>query len=178
MTQNHKVLSVCIKQTGDRNTTRKLVVDTFADEEPGTGRGSQASRYRYNVETISDGRVVYLTRPARLKAGFDFVIHVEGCVFGNGRDYPTHGEIISDLKAKSQDDPVAYLRLHEALERVFGCQDPDDILPEYQDLYFESGMPVEDILKTVKWLFIEQDIRYWNYSGRGMLKGEINQVMQ
>jgi hypothetical protein len=25
------------------------------------------------------------------------------------------------------------------------------------------------IIKTIKWLFIEQDIRYWNYSGRDML---------
>ena len=27
------------------------------------------------------------------------------------------------------------------------------------------------ILKAIKWLFIEQDIRYWNYSGRNMTWG-------
>ena len=29
--------------------------------------------------------------------------------------------------------------------------------------------PAEMILKVFKWLFIEQEIRYWNYSGRDML---------
>ncbi len=32
---------------------------------------------------------------------------------------------------------------------------------------------VEHILKTIKWLFIEQDIRYWNYSGRQMTWGVV-----
>ena len=36
---------------------------------------------------------------------------------------------------------------------------------------FESGFAVDHILKTIKWLFIEQDIRYWNYSGRYMTWG-------
>ena len=36
------------------------------------------------------------------------------------------------------------------------------------------GRPVEMLLKVIKWFFIEQDIRYWNYSGRNMLKNGID----
>ena len=34
---------------------------------------------------------------------------------------------------------------------------------------FNSKYPLELILKILKWMFIEQDIRYWNYSGRSEL---------
>jgi hypothetical protein len=37
-------------------------------------------------------------------------------------------------------------------------------------------MPFEMLLKILKWLFIEQDITYWNYDGRQMLKMAIEQV--
>ena len=177
MVQNERVITLAIKQTGDRNSTRKLVVDAFFDELPGTGNGNLASRYRYNVETLEGGRFVYLTRPAWLKAGFDFVIHVEGGIFRNGKDNPAHQDIANDLRAKAGEDPASYRRLHEALVRVYACEDPEDILPEYAGLHFEAGMSVDTVLKVVKWLFIEQDIRYWNYSGRGMFQlGVIQEV--
>ena len=32
-----------------------------------------------------------------------------------------------------------------------------------------KGLNVELLVKVLKWLFIEQDIRCWNYSGREML---------
>ena len=51
----------------------------------------------------------------------------------------------------------------------FECQDIKEI--EYSELHFESGLSPEHILKVIKWLFIEQDIAYWNYSGRNMTWG-------
>ena len=42
---------------------------------------------------------------------------------------------------------------------------------EMMGLSFETGLPVDHIVKAIKWLFIEQDIRYWNYSGRNMTWG-------
>ena len=32
-----------------------------------------------------------------------------------------------------------------------------------------NNIQIETILKLIKWLFIEQDITYWNFSGRNML---------
>lgn len=43
------------------------------------------------------------------------------------------------------------------------------------------GFPMDLIFKTSKWFFIEQDIRYWNYSGRNMLmesyKEKLNKII-
>lgn len=59
-----------------------------------------------------------------------------------------------------------YSRLYELIKRVYECHDVTD--DDMNGLYFDVGLPVDHILKTIKWLFIEQDIRYWNYSGRSM----------
>ena len=62
-----------------------------------------------------------------------------------------------------------YKKLYELLKKVFECQDIKEI--EYSELHFEFGLSPEHILKVIKWLFIEQDIAYWNYSGRNMTWG-------
>jgi len=70
-----------VRNYTSRTDLRKIVVSQFLEEDPGLGRGNEASRYRYNVEILSDDRRIYLTRPAYLKKGFDFRINVEGTVF-------------------------------------------------------------------------------------------------
>ena len=40
-------------------------------------------------------------------------------------------------------------------------------------LSFKTGLPVDHIVKVIKWLFIEQDITYWNTSGRSMLMNHL-----
>jgi hypothetical protein len=42
--------------------------------------------------------------------------------------------------------------------------------------YEGTAHPIEIILLAIKWLFIEQDITYWNWSGRDMLWGHIQTV--
>ncbi len=157
---------------------RKEVVSKFLEELPGRGGGELASKYRYNVETLQDGRVVYLTRPAVLKKGFDFRINVTGTVFGNGKEYPRHNDIFDDLRLKKKNAPKQCARLHAAIQRVFQCEDPDSFLAEYSDLQFRHGHPVELILKVTKWFFIEQDIRDWNYSGREMFKKAVDAILE
>ena len=39
------------------------------------------------------------------------------------------------------------------------------------------GFSLEVVLKVLKWLWIEQDIRYWNYSGRQMLKASVDKAL-
>lgn len=156
---------------------RKIVITKFMEEEPGLGGGEKTSRYLYNVETLSDGRKIYLTRPAYLKKGFDFRINVEGMTFKTGHEYPKHEDIFDDLKVKRQNNPTSYKRLHDAIERIYKCEDPEDVLPNYADLKIESGYSLELILKVIKWFFIEQDIRDWNYSGRGMFKSGVDEIL-
>jgi len=159
-----------------RNELRRKVIDEFFKENAGTGTDNKTSRYTYYVEKLGDGSRIYLTRPAYLKKGFDFLIRVEGKTFQNGKDNPSHDDIFKDLKRKKRENPRLYNRLHEAMTRVHNCEEPDKVLKDMKGIHFQSGLSVECILKTLKWFFIEQDIRDWNYSGRGMFKSGLDEI--
>jgi len=47
----------------DRNALRTLLLDRLVGEKAGTGKGENTSKYRYNVESLSCGNRIYLTRP-------------------------------------------------------------------------------------------------------------------
>ena len=111
-----------------------------------------------------------------MKQGFDFVIHVENKVFMNGKDNPKHDDITQDLQKKKVEDIKKYQKLADAINDVFNCTDPINVLKKYSSLNFSFGFSVDLILKVCKWFFIEQDIRYWNYSGRYMLKEGIDSI--
>lgn len=164
------VIKVSFSNEGTRNEVRMRVVNQLASEEPGAGANELVSRYIYYVETLKDGNKVYLRRPAQLYYGFDFVVCVEGMNYAapgyRKRNYPTHKDFSKDLAAKKAENPIMYKRLYELLKRVFECHDVTE--NEYSNIKFKTGFEVDHILKTLKWLFIEQDIRYWNYSGRYM----------
>ena len=100
-----EVIEWTVSGTLSRSEIRRRVVEKFLEESPGKGKGDLASKYRYNVEKLSDGRWVYLSRPAYLKKGFDFRINVEKEKFSTGREYPKHSDIFDDLVAKKADGP-------------------------------------------------------------------------
>lgn len=163
---------------GNRNDVRMRVVNLLATEVPGTGNGDNASKYIYYVEILNNGDRVYLQRPANLHNGFDFLVCVENTNYAKTgerrRNYPKHEDLSIDLAEKKEQDPDMYVRLYELLKKVYECHDVTD--SEMDKIYFETGLPVDHILKTIKWLFIEQDIRYWNYSGRSMTWGIVPDV--
>ncbi len=163
-------LTETFSNRGTRNEVRMRVVNRMSEEISGQGKGELASRYVYFVETLDDGRRVYLKRPSNLHRGFDFAIYVEDTDFmpdGKRRERPSHGDIISDLSAKRDESRAEYDRLFAQMEQVYLCNDID--YAEASSLTFTVGYPCDLVLKVLKWFFIEQDIRYWNYSGRGML---------
>lgn len=101
-------LNLHIDNIGSRNDIRMNVINELAKELPGEGKNKLASKYTYYVETLNDQRRIYLRRPAFLHNGFDFVVCVEGINFnptGRCRDYPTHDDILNDLKEKYNEDP-------------------------------------------------------------------------
>lgn len=153
---------------GTRSQFRERVIEVFLKEDPGTGTSELASKYVYFVETLATGRRVFLTRPARLNNGFDFEIRVEGMKFASAKgrttNRPSHPVIFQDLVQKKAEDGKAYTDLFKLIERIYNCE---EISPEsYAHLTFASGLPVDMLLHVIKWFFIEQDITYWNYSGR------------
>ena len=170
-------LNLYIDNIGSRNDIRMKVVNEFAKEVPGEGKNELVSKYTYYVETLNDNRRIYLRRPAFLHNGFDFVVCVEGINFnpcGRRRDYPTHDDILNDLKEKYHEDPEKYKYLFVALRAIYDCAYVN--LEPLNSVHFKSGFPCDLLIKTLKWLFIEQDIRYWNYSGRDMLWNRIYSI--
>lgn len=165
-------LTINFSNSGTRNEVRMRVVQLLSCEHAGAGTGRLASRYTYYVEKLSDGNHIYLRRPANLHNGFDFLVCVENYNFNTQnarkRNYPKHDDLKKDLDIKKNAEPQKYKQLFDLIERVYNCQDVNDI--ELKAVDFKSGYFQTDlIVKTYKWLFIEQDIRYWNYSGREML---------
>lgn len=166
-----KEITQYFSNSGARNEVRMRVIDAFSREVAGKGKGDLASKYTYFVETLKSGNRVYLKRPARFHNGFDFVVCVENTNYAQAgkrwRNYPRQDDIIADLKRKRRNNSQMYSRLYLLIDKVYNCCDVTD--DEMEDISFAVGFPVDSIIKIVKWLFIEQDIRYWNYSGRAML---------
>lgn len=169
------IIETYFPNSGSRNDIRKHLVDVFLKETPGIGRDDEATRYTYYVETLNDGNRVYLRRPANLHNGFDFLVCVENMNYAEpgkrNRNYPKHDDFEADLLLKREENPQMYRKLYTLLEKVYNCEEVTD--KEITSISFSSGFEVDHIVKTVKWLFIEQDIRYWNYSGRKMTWGKI-----
>lgn len=168
-----KEITKWFSNEGTRNEVRMRVINEFSKESPGTGKGDNASGYTYYVEELSNGDRVYLQRPANLHNGFDFLVCVENVNYneksGKRRNYPKHEDFYTDLIEKKESDPYMYDKLYDLIKKVYECKDVSD--NEIEGIRFSCGYTVEHIIKTIKWLFIEQDIRYWNYSGRAMTWG-------
>ena len=68
----------------------------------------ETSRYIYYVETLKDGKRVYLQRPAN-KHVFDFLVCVENISYatsGESRiNFPKHVDIGNDLIKKKDENP-------------------------------------------------------------------------
>ena len=129
------------KFSNDRVLLRQEIINEFLNENPGTGNGNNASRYRYDLIITPDIKI-YLKRPTRLN-------------------------ILKDLKKKKEENEELYSELRAAIDRIYHCQE----VSLSQD--FQTGIPVEILLECIKWLFIEQDVAYWNYSGRQMFYNAI-----
>lgn len=171
----HFELKRTFSNQGTRNAVRRRVVRDFLKEKPGKGRGDDATHYTYYVEQLSSGSRIYLERPGFLNKQFDFVIKVEGVDFARGkgrmRHNPTHEDIFADLRKKHRQQPRQYVKLYALIVKVFLCHDIR--AGEYRLVRFKSGYPVDLLLGVIKWYFIEQDIAYWNYSGRAMFMSGI-----
>jgi len=157
-----------------RKKLRDAAVLKFLEEEGGFWKEGvkHVSRYRYFVEKLADGRRIFLLRPTYLNKGIDFQVWVEK-MDGSNDLRPSHKDIFQDLRIKKEENPKEFPLLLKAIERVWNCDEPDDVLASV-NLKYAKGFSPELLLKILKWLFIEQDITYWNYDGRGMLRQAIN----
>lgn len=156
---------------GNRIQKRKALISCFLNEVAGVGTGDDASRYQYNVESYSDYRI-FLKRPTWLNKGFDFTVNVQGVYFKKNRRYstPSHDDVFDALIYCRNEYPDEYDKVRDAIVSIYECNDIDlSHIKAYFLDFEETAHPIQVILLTIKWLFMEQDCAYWNYSGRKML---------
>lgn len=162
-------------QAESREELKNKAIAKFLEEKGGYWKDGvkYVTCYKYYVEEITDGRRIYLVRPAYLNKGMDFTVWAEKVK--DGKDSrPSHKDIKNDLQIKSKENRTQLSLLMAAIDRVWSCEEPDNVLRDIR-LDFNQGFPPELLLKILKWLFIEQDVTYWNYVGRQMLKDGIDE---
>lgn len=167
----HFALTLSVKEN-TRAEQRRRVVETWLAERPGTT--AERHTYRYDVETLSNGRKIYIKRPARLNKGMDFVIYCEGWLKNktNPNDKPPSFRHLLDAittfaNPSGSRDLVRLTAIHDGLRRVWQCEPPETV--QSADRALDGNVDAERILKLAKWFFIEQDLTYWTESGREML---------
>lgn len=131
-------------------------------------------KYRgYDVEDISDGRKIVITKPGG-KFSFgtikrdDFMVWIY-----NKKDESlwliSHQNILDDLKEKAACAPKETLQIIEGLMRVYNGEEPDDIIGE-MNLKSPCGEIPEVLFKAYKWIWGQEDCNYPppKYKGRAM----------
>ena len=152
-----------------RGDIRKRVVLSFLKENAGSS--DETSKYEYNVEQYEDYKIV-LKRPGVFKKGFDFTVNIRGMYFKKNRKYenPSFDDIIDALKYAKKYYAENYDSVKLEINKIFEVEPFN--LGNVKDIYFkdytETLRPIAIILLAMKWLFISEDISYWNWSGRNM----------
>lgn len=155
-----------VKGSLARHNIVKQVVNTFIKTEyRQKGRGIA---FRYPVEHLPGSQMLYIARPGH-KKNFDFKVDVENQGFGDG----SHIEIAQDLRNKKKENARKFEYLLKSITEIYTSQENnvDVLLKKYRGIKnsFRTGGKVEHLLKIIKWLFIMEDIVYWDNEGRVFL---------
>lgn len=149
----------------DRKELRDNLIDLFKSENAGKGKGDLSTKVVYCVEDVN-GEIIYLKRPAPLNKGFDFEVHTKNKLFfGRIKTRPSHECIKKILIVLKSQEPTIYNSVQSIIDELYNCNESKLSSIDYSI----NGISVEILLKCIKWLFVEQDITYWSYSGREML---------
>lgn len=156
-----------------RQQIRSKVLRTWEAETHGSGQ------HRYNVEECADGSKIYLLRPASLNKGCDFKISSENYKkWKNGNDkVPKHDDVLELLSIVLNEDSSLKTDITSAIQRIFNCENINNVLADYPRLLLIKECKAERALKLLKWMWIEQDITYWTGEGRQMLKDGIDNLL-
>lgn len=147
------------------------VVNIFIQTEMNHPRPGTVFFYPVEVvEALPEGQLLLRRPAAARKWNFDFKVEVpEELGLGRG----THAEMLLDFQNKKSENPEKFEDLFQALTEIYNCteNDVDTVLQKYPGIRtsFRTGAKVDVFLKVIKWMFIMEDIVYWNYKGRTKL---------
>jgi hypothetical protein len=142
----------------------------------------EAIKYKgYEVENISDGRKIVVTKPGG-KFSFGTIKRDDFMVWVYNQSEDTlwlisHKNIFDDLEDKANHDPKETIRIIDALIRVYNGEEPDNVLNK-MSLKNPCGEKPEVLLKAYKWIWGQEDCNYPppKYKGREMSMIEINKL--
>lgn len=125
----------------------------------------------YEVEKISDGRKIIITKPGgKFVFGSikreDFMVWI----FDPSKKslwLISHKNILEDLEEKGKINPKETLAIIGALEKVYKGKEPDDVLKNLA-LKNPIGELPEVLLKSYKWIWGQEDVNYPGGKGRAM----------
>lgn len=161
-----------IEQFNNKSDIRVFLLNQWIQEASG-------SKYRYFVETLTNGDRIYLERPGRLNKGCDFVIYIENThLWNNGNDRPPdHNFVLNDLSIKKQYlSHQQWIKLLNSIESIYNCETYSLAIQHIQNVPTINGHSYEVLLKTIRWFLIEQDITYWSGQGRNMFFSTIQNL--
>jgi hypothetical protein len=126
----------------------------------------------YHVETLADGRRVCITKPGGKQ--FWGNLHINDFMVWiydeskNDRWRITHDDIYDDVKAKLAADPILGSQFVDEMDLVCKGAEPAERLAQHAPSIFSKlpGLSVELILKTYKWIWVQEDCNYPNGEGR------------
>lgn len=129
-------------------------------------------KYRgYEVEQISDGRKIVVTKPGgkfifgTIKRE-DFMVWIYNPT-DNSLWLISHKNILEDLEEKAKLSSSDTILIINALEKVFNGTEPDDILHK-SSLNNPCGELPEVLMKAYKWIWGQEDCNYPDGKGRAM----------
>jgi hypothetical protein len=172
----------------NRKNIRDSIVDLFKSERAGQGKKADSTRVMYCMEKTLNDEIIYLQRPAYLNKGFDFTVNVKSYNFKAPTKKnphrlthtPRHDSIFYPLNLLKTANVTDFNLMQVAIDKIYYCEDPSNLLQQNQFLSLNNqyidGTEYETLLKVIKWLFIEQDITYWSFSGRKMFYDGLKNV--
>ena len=131
----------------------------------------QVNYLGYEVEEISDGRKIVITKPGG-KFTFGTIKREDFMVWiYDPKDFSlwliSHKNILDDLKIKGEHEPKETIKIIDTLEKVLDGSDPNDIT-EAGQLTNPIGELPEVLLKAYKWIWGQEDCNYPTGKGRLM----------
>ena len=150
-----------------RHKIVRKVIGTFIKAEyQEKGKGVE---FWYPVENLPDNKRLFIVRPGH-KKNFDFKVEVTEEM---GLREGSHNQIALDLRRKGQENQQKFKDLLQVVGEIYHCSENDinrllEIHPGIKKA-FQIGAEVEVLLKVVKWLFIMEDIVYWDNEGHAFL---------
>lgn len=132
----------------------------------------ESIKYRgYEVEDISDGRKIVITKPGgKYNYGIvkreDFIVWIYDPQNSTLWSI-THRNISDDLEEKGKIDPVQTIKILDVFEQVYNGEEPDGVLQK-SILANPVGESPEALLKAYKWIWGQEDCNYPDGKGRAM----------